>query len=135
MGHHTHYKTKLVVLVIFLYDALSMALTTYLFWVLLVSEECTKCMKTWGVCGYKVSYGGVRTFICDHHFHNGGAKSSSSRAIFLGNNRSFHLCFQFEPNHFSFGLKTKLTIKVLKVDLLVPSRTLIFLDMHININS
>ncbi|KAI3798460.1 hypothetical protein L1987_33737 [Smallanthus sonchifolius] len=49
-----------------------------------VPEECTKCMEKWGACGYKVSYGGVRTFICDHHFHNGGGKSSSSRAVFLG---------------------------------------------------
>ncbi|KAJ0467715.1 putative protein kinase RLK-Pelle-WAK family [Helianthus annuus] len=49
-----------------------------------VPEECTKCMEGWGVCGYKVSYGGVRTFVCDHHFHNGGSKPSSSRAVFLG---------------------------------------------------
>ncbi|KAI3794656.1 hypothetical protein L1987_37289 [Smallanthus sonchifolius] len=63
-----------------------------------VPEECKKCMETWGVCGYKVSYGGVRKFICDHYFHNGGGKSSSSRAVFLGNTRSFHLSFQFSLN-------------------------------------
>ncbi|KAL8246528.1 hypothetical protein R6Q59_007744 [Mikania micrantha] len=49
-----------------------------------IPEECTKCMETWGFCGFKVSYGGVRTFVCDHHFHNGGRKPSSSRAVFLG---------------------------------------------------
>ncbi|PWA35218.1 wall associated kinase-like 1 [Artemisia annua] len=49
-----------------------------------VNEECTKCMRKGGFCGYKVSYGGIRTFVCDNHFHNGGSNSSSSRAIFLG---------------------------------------------------
>ncbi|CAI9271798.1 unnamed protein product [Lactuca saligna] len=49
-----------------------------------VSEECTKCMDTWGYCRYNESNAGVRNFYCDHRFHNGGNKSSSSRAIFLG---------------------------------------------------
>ncbi|KAK1410851.1 hypothetical protein QVD17_37392 [Tagetes erecta] len=50
-----------------------------------VPEECTKCMEKSGLCGYKESYSGVTTFYCDHRFHHGGSKSSSSRAVFLGN--------------------------------------------------
>ncbi|GJT51311.1 wall-associated receptor kinase-like protein 2 [Tanacetum coccineum] len=48
-----------------------------------VTEVCTKCIDKWGVCGYKVSYGGVRNYFCDTHFHNGGSKASS-RAVFIG---------------------------------------------------
>ncbi|PWA34786.1 hypothetical protein CTI12_AA615840 [Artemisia annua] len=48
---------------------------------MLVTEVCTKCIDKWGVCGYKVSYGGVRTYFFDDHFHNGGNKSSSQVAF------------------------------------------------------
>nr|GEY89418.1 wall-associated receptor kinase-like 2 [Tanacetum cinerariifolium] len=48
-----------------------------------VTKVCTKCIDKWGVCGYKVSYGGVRNYFCDTHFHNGGSKSSS-RAVIIG---------------------------------------------------
>ncbi|XP_035840271.1 wall-associated receptor kinase-like 2 [Helianthus annuus] len=48
-----------------------------------VTEECTKCMETSGSCVYKVSYSGVRNFVCDHQFGHSRSKSSSL-AIFLG---------------------------------------------------
>ncbi|KAI3723174.1 hypothetical protein L2E82_34585 [Cichorium intybus] len=49
-----------------------------------VTEECRKCMETRGFCRYNESGGGVRKFFCDHHSHDGGNRSSSPRAVFLG---------------------------------------------------